>query len=291
LSPGSAGTVKKTFKKPTFRISLDHKFTPDVMAYASYNRGFNAGFFNQAAVTGFRSTFDPAFPFNPPNVAVDPEGIDAYEIGLKTDWFNRRLQINAAAFLYDYTNLQQQIYQFGNLFTLNAASARIKGIDLDIVARPTRDLTVSLSTNYIDSKYLSYPLAPNGVIQPNGELVYLGALNAEGNRLVLAPKYGVQATASYRLRTSIGTFDTTGNMNYQSRMFADPQNRFPVRARTLLGITEQWTSNDGRMTATAWVKNLTNKRYDVAVTLQEHVGLVGLPGSPRTYGLTLGYRY
>lgn len=280
LSPGSAGTQKKTFKKPTFRISLDHKFTPDVMAYASYNRGFNAGFFNQAAVEGFRDA-----------EAVDPEGIDAYEIGLKTDWFDRRLQINAAAFLYDYTNLQQQIYQFGTLFTLNAASARIKGIDLDIVARPTRDLTLSLSTNYIDSKYLSYPLAPNGVIEPNGEFVYQGSLDAKGNRLVQAPKYGVQATASYRLRTSIGTFDTTGNVNYQSRMFADPQNRFPIRARTLLGITEQWTSNDGRMTATAWVKNLTNKRYDVAVTLQDHVGLVGLPGSPRTYGLTLGYRY
>lgn len=291
LSPGSAGIERKTFRKPTFRVSLDHKFTPDVMVYASYNRGFNAGFFNQANAVGFRDTFNPAFPNNPPNAPVDPEGIDAYEVGLKSDWFNRRLQINVAGFLYDYTNLQQQIYQFGNLFTLNAAAARIKGVDLDIVARPIPDLTLSLSANYLDTNYKSYPLAPLAQVQPNGDLVYVGARDAKGKRLVQAPKYGLQASASYRLRTGIGTFDTTGNLNYQSRMFADPQNAFPVRARTLLSVTERWSSNDERTSITAWVKNLTNRYYDVAVTLQEHVGLVGLPGAPRTYGVTLGRRF
>lgn len=291
LSPGSAGIEKKTFRKPTFRVALDHKLTPDVMVYASYNRGFNAGFFNQASVTGFRETFDPAFPNNPPNTAVNPESIDAYEIGVKSEWFNRRLQINVAGFLYDYTNLQQQIYQFGNLFTINAAAARIKGIDLDIVARPFPDLTLSFNANYLDTNYKSYPLAPLAVIQPNGDLTYVGARDAKGKRLVQAPEYGVQATASYRLRTGIGTFDTSGNLNYQSHMFADPQNQFPVRARTLLSVTERWTSNDGHTSITAWVKNLTNEYYNVAVTVQEHVGLIGMPGAPRTYGVTLGYRF
>lgn len=291
LSPGSAGTVQETFKKPTWRIALDHKVTPDLMVYASYNRGFNAGFFNQAAITGFRDTFDPAFPNNPPNDPVDPEVVDAYEIGFKSDWFDRRLQLNVAGFLYDYDNLQQQIYQFGTLFTVNAAAARIKGVDVDLTVRPIRDLTLSVSANYLDTNYKSYPLAPNGVIQPNGQLLFIGAQDARGNRLVQAPKYGVQATASHRLHTSIGTFDTTGNLNYQSVFYADPQNRFPLRARTLLSITERWTSNDGHLLITGWIKNLTNERYDVSATLQDRVGVVGLPGAPRTYGLTVGYHF
>lgn len=282
LSPGSAGTERETFRKPTFRASLDHKLTPDLMVYATYNRGFNAGFFNQNSVAGFNEIVNPA---------VEPESIDAYEVGFKSEWFDRRLQFNVAAFLYDYTNLQQQIYLFGNLFTLNAAEARIKGIDVDITARPVRDLTISVSANYLDTKYKSYPLAPLGVVLPNGDFVYTGSRDAKGNRLVQAPKYGAQATISYRIQSGIGTFDTTGNLNYQSRMFADPQNDFPIRGRTLISLTERWMSNDEHTSVTAWIKNLTNKNYNTSGTLSEHLGLTGLPGAPRTYGLTLGYRF
>jgi iron complex outermembrane receptor protein len=74
-------------------------------------------------------------------------------------------------------------------------------------------------------------------------------------------------------------------------MFADPQNDFTVRGRTLISITERWTSNNERLSVTAWVKNLTNKYYNTSSTLSEHLGQTGLPGAPRTYGLTLGYRY
>lgn len=291
LSPGSAGTLRKTFEKPTFRAALDHKITPDVMVYGSYNRGFNAGFFNQAAVTGFRETFSPAFPANVPNVPVDPESVDAYEIGVKSDWLERRLQVNLAGFLYDYTNLQQQIYQFGTLFTLNAASARIKGLDVDVTIRPVRNVTLSVSGNYLDATYRSYPLAPDAQVRPNGELVYIGARDARGKRLILAPKYGLQATLSHRLHTGIGTFDTTGNLNYQSAIYVDPQNQFATRGRTLISITQRWTANNEHLTVTAWAKNLTNEQYDVSATIQEHTGVLGNPGAPRTYGITVGYRF
>ena len=295
LSPTSAGTQKETFKEPNFRVALDHKLTPDVLAYASWSRGFNAGFFNQIAVAGFNDVVNPV---------VEPEKIDAYEVGIKSDLLNRRLRVNIAAFLYDYSNLQQQVYRFGGISTVNAASARIKGIDLDIVARPVRELTLSVSANYLDSHYKSYPLAPNYIFLPSGEFAVPGTLSsigvpvpgaptidARGNDLVGAPRFGVQASATYTLDTGIGTFDTTANMNYQRRQFADPQNVYVIPGRTLIGLTEQWTSNDERTTVTAWVKNLTNKVYDVSFSLLTPVGLVGNPGAPRTYGVTLGRKF
>ena len=282
LSPGSAGTQDETFKEPSYRVSLDHKFTPDVLGYASWSRGFNAGFFNQIAVAGFNDTVNPV---------VKPEKIDAYEIGLKSEWLDGHLRMNAAVFQYEYSNLQQQIYQFGSIFSLNAAEARIKGVDVEIVASPMPDLTVSLSANYLDPKYLSYPLAVDYDFLPSGEFAAVGSRDAQGKQLVQAPEYGVQASVTYALRTKIGTFDTTGTLNYQSRMYADAQNELEIPERTLLGLTEQWTSSDGSTYVSVWGKNLTDEEYDVSLSLLTPVGPIGNPGAPRTYGVTVGRKF
>ncbi|HSW26047.1 MAG TPA: hypothetical protein VLJ62_25015, partial [Burkholderiaceae bacterium] len=53
------GTQHKTFKKPNFRVALDHSFTPNVLVYASWTRGFNAGFFSQQSLVGFFDAFNP----------------------------------------------------------------------------------------------------------------------------------------------------------------------------------------------------------------------------------------
>lgn len=281
--PGSQGAQSATFKKPNFRVALDHKLTPDILAYASWSRGFNAGFFNQISFGGFTDAVNPV---------VKPEEIDAYEVGIKSDLLDRHLRINIAGFLYDYSNLQQQIYSsVGGIISLNAAAARIKGIDLEVVARPTRALTLSVSANYLDTNYKSYPLAPNYDFLPNGNFVATGARDARGKRLVSAPKFGLQGSATYTLETPIGTFDTTANINYQTRQYSDPQNEYAIRARTLIGVTEQWKSLDGLTTVSLWAKNLTNRKYDLSFSLLENVGLVGNPGAPRTYGVTLGRKF
>lgn len=280
--PGSTGDQSKTFKKPNFRIALDQKLTPDILAYVSWSRGFNAGFFNQISFGGFNDTVNPV---------VKPEGIDAYEVGIKSELLDRRLRVNLAAFVYDYSNLQQQIYSPGGIISINAASARIKGVDLDIVARPARALTFSISGNYLDSSYRSYPLAPDYDILADGNFIAAGAVDAKGNRLVSAPKFGAQASATYTIETQIGTFDTTASFNYQSKQYIDPQNEYFIPKRTLVNLTEQWRSADEKSSVTLWAKNLTNRHYDVSVSLLTGVGLVGNPGAPRTYGVTLGRKF
>jgi iron complex outermembrane recepter protein len=107
----------KIFDKPTWRIALDHHFTPDVMGYVSYNRGFKSGGFN-----------DSLFP----TTEFSPEVLDAYEFGEKATLFDRHLSLNASGFLYNYKNIQAfQYFENGSEYVYNAGSARLYGLDLD----------------------------------------------------------------------------------------------------------------------------------------------------------------
>lgn len=281
FNPGP-GSEHKVFRQPNYRVALDHKFTPNILGYFSFSHGFNAGFFSQQSIVGFDASMNPA---------VEPEKIDAYEIGLKSDLLDHRLRINLAAFLYDYTNLQQQIYINATITSINAAASRIKGIDFDIAARPVRNLTLSLGGTYLDSVYNSYPLAPDYVLFPNGAVLAVGAKDAKGKKLVLTPELSVQFSATYTLRTRIGTFDTTADLNYQSKTYNDPQNAFEIPSRTLLGLTERWMSSDEKTRVLLWVKNLTNKVYETSFGIVTPMGVLSQPGAPRSYGFTVGRRF
>jgi iron complex outermembrane receptor protein len=281
--PNREGGDSQKFKEPTWRVALDHNFTPNVMAYASVSRGFNAGLFNQISVAGFRT---PAQ--NPP---VSPEFLTAWELGTKAGLLGKRLRINLSGFLYNYSDLQQQIYDAGAVVTINAAKARIKGLDLEITARPVRSLTLSVAGTLLDAEYKSYPAAPDYRVQANGSIIAVGSTNAAGNKIVNAPKWSWTASASHDLETSIGQFTTSANLNYRGETFVDPLNRFPLSSRYVFDATERWTHPNGRYFASLWVKNLFDKQYDYAINILTPAGLVGNPAPPRTFGATVGFSY
>lgn len=288
--PNRRGGLSQTFKEPTWRVALDHRFTPDVLAYGSVSRGFNAGLYNGNSVAGFRTETQ--------NPRVRPEFLTAYEIGTKADLLDRHLRINLSGFYYDYKDLQQQIYDAGAVVTINAASAQIKGIDLDVIVRPINSLTLSVSGTYLDTKYKSYPAAPNYVVNPNGSITagiaasgIPGSLNAAGKKIVNAPEWSWTASASHVLETSMGSFTTSANLNYRGKTFSDPLNRFALPTRYVLDATERWTDADGRFFVSVWAKNLLDKQYDYAINILTPTGLVGNPAPPRTYGATIGFEF
>lgn len=287
--PSSVGGQSATFKKPTFRVSLDHQFSPDLMVYASFNRGFNSGWFNRLALRGYRPADNPV---------ISPETIDAYEVGFKSQFLDRRLRVNVSAFQYNYTNLQLQFYEFGGLITKNAAGAKIRGVDVDVQARPVNNLDLTVSASFLDPKFSDFPGAPFYAFLPSGEFAVLDPAlnpgqpaNAAGFSTTAAPHFSLNASASHRLETSVGTFHTSASLNYRGTTYGDSFERFPLKKRTLVNLSGTWEAPDRQLSITGWVKNLTNESYDEFLSLVTPVGVVGQPGAPRTYGVTLGYKF
>jgi iron complex outermembrane receptor protein len=134
----------KGWTSTTPRVSLIYKVNPTVNTYFTYSQGFKAGVVSGQA--------NPAPPAN-------PEKITSYEVGLKAA--QERYSFNVAAFYYDYSDLQAEVFNT-ELATvpLNAAKARIYGIDLDSAVKLTHELQLRLVTTYLPkAEYTSFPNA------------------------------------------------------------------------------------------------------------------------------------
>jgi iron complex outermembrane receptor protein len=274
--PGSEGNASTTTKEPTYRVGLQHQMTPSLFTYASYNRGYNVGGYNNVEPAGFA----------PQNISlVRPETIDAYEVGLKSQWFDNRLRLNAAAFYYSYKNLQEEAYQSGGLETLNAAAAQIKGLDIDFEVRPISALTITGGLELLDSTYSKYPNAPIYSYAPNGALISTSG-NAAGNQTISAPKVGFSVSARHVAPTAIGSFASSAALTYSGGWYADASNKFEEPAHTLVNLSETWTALSARRNVSVWAKNVGNVRYDAGINLLTPVGVLSEPGAPRTFGIT-----
>ena len=134
--PTAAGDpgAKRGWSMMTYRTSLDYHFTENVMAYVSYNRGAKSGGFD---------TFGTAAAGPIARPPVNPEVLDAYELGLKSEWDERHVRIDAAAFHYDISNLQFATIVPGGTELINAAGATIDGGEVDATVAVIPRLTVN----------------------------------------------------------------------------------------------------------------------------------------------------
>ncbi|MDX3899287.1 MAG: TonB-dependent receptor [Sphingobium sp.] len=269
---------RQSFRKLTWRAAIDHHFSTDVLAYLSYNRGFKSGGYNLLA----------------PNTApFKPEVLDAYEVGLKSEWFDRRLRFNISAFLYDYKNIQVNIPTLGGTVTLNAARARIKGVEAEVQAKPFGELTLNGSIALLDGKYRSYPNAL--VIGPNGESTDENGnpltMDARGNRTLSTPKLTANIGADYALETRIGTFRPAVNAAYNDGFFFYADNRLAQPNYWLVNASLNWAAPGDHFQAQLWVKNLTDATYWAGRSEQAGLGDAQRQAAPRTYGLTLTTRF
>ncbi|PNP96841.1 hypothetical protein A8G00_22820 [Sphingobium sp. SA916] len=269
----SPDRVTKT-DNPTWRLALDYQIGPDIMAYVSYNRGIKSG--------GY-SIYAPNTP------KFDPEKLDAYEVGLKTQLFDNAVRFNVAGFYYDYANLQVNTIIQGGLSSqiLNAASARIYGIDADFEVVPFRNFTLSGGFGILDAKYRDFPGAPS--TSPNGVAVP-GGINAAGNYLVNAPKFSASLSGTYVIPSSLGDFRVSGTVSHKGRSFATADNLLAFPSYTLVSALLGWTNTAGAVGIDLWASNLTDERYYIQKTATG-TGWSQLDGPPRTYGARLKAKF
>ncbi|MET0988007.1 MAG: TonB-dependent receptor, partial [Steroidobacteraceae bacterium] len=270
------GPDKRGFEKWTWRAALDYAFTPDIHSYVSFNRGVKGGGFD---------LLDPTSP------GFDPEVLDAYEVGLKTQLLDHRLRLNASYFYYDYKNIQVQVVGAngaGIISTTNAAAATIKGLDVDFQFLPIEYLTLSGGFAWIKGEYDKFPATVSYFASPLDGPPQ--SIDASGNDTIRTPEFTGNLTAEYRIQSSMGEFPLSVTVSNNDGYFFGADNRMKQDGYTLLNAAIGWTAADERYGVTLWGRNLTDEYY-LNQGVPTGTGDLVEPAAPRTYGVTFRAKF
>lgn len=277
ITPSDA-TRKKTFGRFTYKVALDHRVTDDVLVYASLSTGFRSGVYNISFST-------------PTDAPVEPETLTAYEVGIKSELFDRRVRFNLSGFYYDYKDLQLQTFVTPRILLINAASTKIYGAEAEFEAQLAPGLRFMSSGSVIRSEYKDFPNAPTYNTIPTGVGVLVPGYNAAGNDVARTPRFTFNAALDYRTDVSFG--EIGGNISYyhNSGFYWEPDNKLRQPAYDLVNAEISWTSSSDMLSARLWAKNLFDKQYFYGQSSGANVPDGGRGAAPRTYGVTLGVKF
>ncbi|MEY2919683.1 MAG: hypothetical protein RL261_988 [Pseudomonadota bacterium] len=264
----------KSWDKITPKVLFEYTNSHQGLAYAKYTQGFKSGVINIGSL----------------NDVIDPEYVDAYEIGYKMPFADGRASLRTAAFYYDYTDLQVGFVNEQSVVeTVNAASAEIMGVEAELFARFTEGLSGEFSATWLDATYTEFV---TGDYRNNFEQVDLS-----GNYLQNAPKYTVRGALDYRRPvTDTGAFFGRIEASYQDKVYFTEFNNSDAEqdAYGLLNLMAGYEGGDGKWSVTGWVRNATDEFvYSNNIITAPLYGSVRV-GSllpPRTYGLTLAVNF
>ena len=265
----SARDLKASWSELTPRAVLSWSPQPDLRVYASVTRGYTAGGFNTDAATLAALTL----PFA-------PETVTNYELGVKSQWLENRLQINAAVFHMDYEDKQELF--FNNLTRVltitNAAQATAKGGEIEIRYKPTSWLNLMANYGYLDTRYDNFVI-PGGVVNTGNPLG-----SSPVNRGALAADVDLPLGSAGYLIGSASWAYTDG---YYTGATKDPN--LYVGAYALTNLTLGYEAPSRAWRISAWVKNLTDVEYLLTPSTQGV--LAEYLGEPRTWGVMLSARF
>ena len=273
--PSISDSAHGIYKKATWRVGLDHSFNDTVMIYASANRGFKSGGFNDSVLSA---------------AAYQPEVLDAFETGAKTAFLDRRLTFNTSAFYYRYTNMQVTRFFGGNENVYNGGAAHIYGLDVDLNARVSERLQVRSGLEWLHGEFTSFPQADYTVPAPGGGSIF-STRDARGNQLPYAPNWTGHVAGDYTIASqAIGELRLNLTYYYNSGWYPNPDNRLHQAAYDLLNASLTWLSRDDKYHVSLWGKNLGNTRYAVLESEQGNGDFLAY-APPLTFGITVGMNF
>ncbi|MEP7349599.1 MAG: TonB-dependent receptor [Sphingorhabdus sp.] len=292
--PASNCNATKSFSKFTYRGTASYELSNNQRLYASVSRGFRSGGFNARA--GSPTSLGP----------YAPEVVDAYEVGLKADWFDRHLRTNFAVYQNDYNNKQEEVVQPSapgspnpqETVIQNAASARIRGFEAEIVAQPAIEgLSFSASLSYIDAKYSNFLKDVNGDNVPD-DVSTLTLRRAPKWTWSLGADYthelgsgDVNFSALFRHTDSMQTCIVPaqpivlGQVTNDPRCLSDPRNVLDLSA----GYA--WKLNGAEVDFTVFARNLTNDRGISGALPVAGLFTFGIARAPRSYGAQIQVKF
>ena len=226
--------ISDDLDETTGRLAYEYDVDENTMVYISYTKGFKPGGSNLTFgypmdAEGFGAAPAPQLIFP----IFESEMIDAYEVGLKTDFMDGRMRANVSAFSYDYENLQFQstdpdIYRGG---VANIPESEMKGLELELIGLVSESLSFDLRVAYLDTEITSSYEALDNL---KAELYFFGEEpiryslreNLQGNELAKSPELTANVGIEYTTDTAYGLLTTTAELIYrgdfQQRVFNNP---------------------------------------------------------------------
>ncbi len=261
----------ESWSELTPRVGVDFKARDGLMFYGTYARGFKSG--------GFGARATPLAPIEP----YDPETVDTYEVGVKSQFADDRVRLNAAAFYSQYKDIQLLILDpaTAQFETRNGGDNRVQGIEVELRARPTDGFDLTMSAGWLDNEYTSFA----GVAQID-----------EGDKLPNSPEYTFDVGAEYRWAiANEGTLGLRADWNYRAEHWFQALNN-PLDRQGGFGLLSARATLDfprEGIVIGIYGLNLTDKVY--FTTRNDTRGDLGVatgnyaPG--REYGIDLSYRF
>ena len=289
-------------------ITAAWKVAPDIYAYATYARSYKSGGINLSGL--------PLDGANNPILAsatVKPEKVNHYDIGLKTQLFDRRATVNFAAFWTEIDDYQATVnnsqYAVLRGYLANASKVRTRGIEIDSAFRPTSQLNFYANGAFTDAKYVKFVDAPcppelsggtavdaTHPVSPAGTIGGNSPANCDISGQLLpgvskwAFSYGAEYDVPARVAGADGQFYVGYDGSYRSRFSSNPSRSAytDIDGYALSNFRAGFKAR-ANFNVFGWVRNAFDQNYyDVLATQSGSTGLViGQPGDPRTYGVTV----
>lgn len=322
-TPGAIATQQRSVLAPQYfeprysdwNLSYDltarYEFSRDVMAFATYAKTFKSGGVNLNGV--------PSDANGNPLLAaatVKPEDVDHFELGLKTQFWDRRATFNINGFWSNIRNFQANVTngQLGVLrgYLANAQKVRVRGVEADFSVRPSDRFSIYANGAFTDHRYVKFTDAPCPPELSGGTTAAAGQTpsapgtpgglspancNISGQGLPGISRWAASYGAEYNLPTTLlgregeAYLGWDGNVRSRFSSNASRSAYTDIKGYALNNFRAGFRTDTG-WEVFGWVRNAFNTRYfeQLAVVSGNSGLIVGQPGDPRTWGVTLKAR-
>ncbi len=266
----------------TGQVTVAYEAAADVLTYATYSRGAKSGGLSLGVLPAGVSP------------VVEPEKVDAWELGVKSQFWDRRVTLNAAAYWTEVDNYQAAISeQIGTTssfvrYISNIPGVRSRGVEVDLTVAPTRNVRLTASAAYNDAVYKDYTNAQaapeNRNVSPIQDL--------SGVQLANAPKflYHLSADVSQPVTLLTPHDEFYARFDFSHRSSSDTSSTNSIYARIpgySLANARIGVRFDDTFDLSVWVTNLFDKKYFTALGASNQGLISGNLGDPQTFGATL----
>ncbi len=277
------------------QLAVNYEIAPDLHSYATYSRGFKSGGINMTAL--------PLTAANLPNTTaavVKPEKVQTFELGLKSQFFERLLTANVAVFQTKVENFQANVVDSAagaplRGYLANVKEVQVRGAELDLSTRSIGGFTSYFNLAYTDGKYVDFKNAPTPL---ENLTATTSAFNLSGRNLPGVSRWAGSAGVEYRRPFTFidvpGEFYLGVDGNFRSNYYADVTTSIYsiIKGSEVLNLRAGFEGDNG-VDAFVLVKNANDERYLNNITIVSgNSGLVvGTPADDRTVQFTIRARF